>query len=225
MPLDLWKLSPEELDGYPWVVLRVATSGLPGGVNYDQQFDSSRACPTCGAGARPTPALVANLNKMGRKRLDRTAHEGQFVISADFAEALRSSVLTGFSISSVQHFSTRHDDARFFWLRIVSEWPRMHPRRILTIEDPCPACQRGGHFDSYKCATEFWYDHAPPSASDFNLTWEYFGPWRPHRFSSRTVPVGGCQMPILSRRARIFLQQHKIKHVSFDPVFFESTVA
>ena len=222
--LSSWNLSPEELDGYPWVVLRVSTSGLMGGVNYKQAFDSSHACVTCGAGAVPTPTLVANLNNMGRKKLDRTAHEGLFVISADFAQALRSSDLTGFTISAVQHYATRHDDTRFFWLRIVSEWPQMHPRRIVTIDDPCPICQRAGHFDSLKRTTDFWYHNAPSSACDFNLTWEYFGMWRLRRHSTSSISVGGKQMPILSRRARMFLRQHKVKHISFDPIFFESTV-
>jgi len=224
MPPAQWKLSPEELDSYPWVVLRFDTVGLMGGVNYNQAFDLSHACPTCGAGAQPIPTLIANLNKMGRKQLDRTAHEGLFVISVEFADALRSSGLTGFTILPVQHYSAATPDPRYFWLRIISEWPRMHPRRILAIEDLCPACQRAGHFDTYERPTEFWYHAVPESACDFNLTWEYFGVWR-HHLSSRTFSVGGHQVPILSRRARLFLREQHTKHVAFDPVFFNPTVA
>ena len=223
MPPVLLKLSPEELDNYPWVVLRFSTTGLVGGVNCNQQFDFSEACPTCGTGAQPVPALVVNLNKMGRKQLDRTAHDGHLVISADLAAVLNVSGLDGFTLSAVQHFSTNQPDPRFFRLRIESQWPRMHPRRILEVEEQCPTCQRSGHFDTYDRASEFWYPEIPSRVCDFNLTWEYFGIWKPHHLSSRTVPVGGSQMPILSRRARMFLLEHKVRHLQFSPIFFDRT--
>jgi hypothetical protein len=43
--------SPEELDSADWLIMRVATAGLYGGVDYGQSYRFENACGTCGAGA------------------------------------------------------------------------------------------------------------------------------------------------------------------------------
>jgi hypothetical protein len=220
----LWNLADDVLDDFRWLLLRFRTVGVAGGANYDQAFDFSLACRTCGAGAQPLPTLVANLTDMRTKRFAHTAHEGQIIVRKEVAEAFSAAGLTGFSVQPVLHINRDEPDDRYRWLRIESQWPRMHRRRILTIRDPCPTCERAGHFDTYQVPTEFWYDAAPTEACDFNLTWEFFGVWRHHLLPHRP-PIGGKRVPIVSQRVRRFLSDHGIKSVYYDPVFFETKPA
>lgn len=220
----LWNLTDEALDDCPWLRLRFRTVGIVGGFNYDQSFDLSKACPTCGAGAEPRPTLVANLTDMRKKLIAHTAHEGQIVVLKEVADALSQAKLTGFSLQPVLHFANHIPDARYCWLRIDSVWPRMHPKRILAIEDPCPTCARAGHFDTYEVRPEFWYHEQPANACDFNFTWEFFGVWR-HPLSKRPSPIGGMRMPIVSQKVRRLFADYGMKRLSYEPVFFESKPA
>src|SRR5687767_2688141 len=63
------------LDRFPLLVLRIETAGLLGGVNLDQGYDHTGACPTCGAGSVPIAPLLAQTSRMGRKAIDATAHD------------------------------------------------------------------------------------------------------------------------------------------------------
>ena len=215
----LWNLADEILDELPWFSLRIRKVGITGSYNHERPFDLSNACPTCGAGAKPKPTLVADLTRMRNSAISCTAHEGLVVVRKDVAEALAKTDLTGFSIQPVLHVIGSAPDERYRWLRVESVWPRMHSRRVLAIEDPCPSCSRAGHFDAYKVATEFWYLSEPEKSCDFNLTWEYFGVWR-HHGAKRAFHVGGKQQPIISQRARRTLLSLGLKQMAFDPVFF-----
>src|SRR5690349_17637057 len=57
--------SAQELDEAEWLILRVATAGLYGGVDFGQAYSFQDACETCGAGADPVPPLIAEIGKMG----------------------------------------------------------------------------------------------------------------------------------------------------------------
>lgn len=52
--------------------------------------------------AVPTPPLLADLGRMGKKKLDMTAHDGHLVISTDLAVAIDEGQLTGVELQPVR---------------------------------------------------------------------------------------------------------------------------
>jgi len=206
-----------------WFVLKTSTVHVLGGINCWQPYDFSEACTTCGAGAIALPPLIADLNAMGKKDLDFTAHDGQIIVTRRVADALCESQLTGFNIDSVRHHKKLDPDPRFAWLRIRSQWPAMHRNSIFEMGDPCPECGRSGHCASRTHPIALWYPAPPRDAQDFNCTWEYWGIWNAPKKS--TPNVGGARLLIVSIRARQFLTQLKIKRLRFEPIHFVNSTA
>jgi hypothetical protein len=214
-----------ELDAFDWLVLRIRTAGLSGGINLQQPYDFAAACPLCGAGAAAIPPLIADLSRMGKKAIDQTAHDGHIVVSRALADAIRNTGLTGVEFLPTRRRSQKVPDEQCFWMNVTSEWGPMSPSRIVSVDDPCPECGRSGHYDAYSEVTEFRYASFPADVPDFNRTWEYFGLWRvpAHMEHLKDGPnVGGARMLIVSQRVRRCFQAAKVRGVSFDPVLPES---
>lgn len=207
--------SPAELDAAPWLRLRLTTVGLLGGANLEQPYDYSRACTTCGAGSSPVPPLRADMNRMGKKLLDFTAHDGHLIATRDLAESLAGSGITGFGQRPVVHATGKPADG-FCWLQITSEWPPLSSSSVVAKEDECPNCARAGHFDSWAEPTELHFPEVPSGVADFAATFEYFGVWRHPQMTRR--PVGGARCNIVSQRCRQELLRTKVRHLSFAPV-------
>lgn len=206
------------LDRFPWLVLRIKTAGLLGGVNLEQTYDHTGTCPTCGAGSVPIAPLLAETSRMGRKAIDATAHDGHLVVTTALADAIESAGLNGFAFEPVSRSEDRDPDPAFRWLRIVAECRPLSPVSMLEIDDLCPACGRAGHYDAYSRSTEFWCQGWGDPGTDFNWTWEYFGRWRMNTKDVRQH-VGGMRLPVVSQRVRSLFKKLKVRQVSFDPVF------
>jgi hypothetical protein len=204
-----------------WYLLRVRTAGLLGTINLGQEYDRANACPTCGAGARPVPPLVADLARMGKKTIDCTAHDGRLIATRRFADVMGAAGITGFAEQPVRSRGNERPDPRFAWLDITAEWPPLAPSSELEREDQCPRCGRAGHFDLAGRPTRLVYQRVPETACDFNVTWEYFGVWRTAMTAEKRQPVGGGRHLIVSARARELFLVQKVKHVSFEPLEFE----
>jgi hypothetical protein len=215
--------SARELDKLPWVQLTVATAGLMGGANYRQPYDRTGACRTCGAGASLVGPLIAELARMGRKHIDRTAHDGHIVVTRTLSDAVREAGLTGIDVRPVRRDHLPNPDPGFAWLEVVSEWPPMLPTRILAVEDLCPACGRMGHFDPGDRPAEWHYGHVPDNAADFNYTWERFGVWRGRPWDSDYRPVGGSAGVIVSQRVRQLFARVGVRQVQYAPVYFDKS--
>lgn len=205
----------KELDTLEWLNLRIATAGLSGGANFDQPYDHSKACKECGAGAKPIPPIIADLPRMGKKKIDATANDGLLIITQELGAAIETAGLTGFELLPVRRRSQTEPDPNYYWLRITSEWPTMAPDSVLAIENLCTECERAGHFDTYGEVTEYRYASVPQSANDFNQTWEYFGVWKWGR-------VGGARGFVVSQRVRQCFLAMKVTHVRYEPVFFSN---
>ena len=193
--------------------LRLATVGLPGGANLPSQaYERTAACPVCGAGAVPIAPLVVELSKMGRKLIDRTAHDGQLVVHRILGDALRSEALTGFEMLPVAPIGRPTvPSADYRWMRIISELPAMVGAN-LAIENPCPGCGRSGHFDSTQDPVQFSYAPLPASA-DINCTFEYFGVW-----NLSPAPVGGHREVVVSQRVCEVFARLRVRLVGWEPV-------
>ncbi|WP_291984797.1 hypothetical protein [Luteitalea sp.] len=210
--------SVRELDSADWLVMRVATAGLWGGVDYGQQYERQDACATCGAGAVPIAPLLADLNKMGKKPLDHLVYEGHLIASRSLARGLERLGVTGFESLDVRT-QRRPPSENFVWLRIAGDFPRFDPSSTgYEIEDCCPACQRAGHYGNWSqgespCAA------VPTANADMNLSWEYYGNWRQtRRTEDGWVPVGGFRAIVVSQKARRAFIQLGVRRIVWVPM-------
>lgn len=210
--------SKEELDAADWLVMRTATAGLLGGVDFGQTYDFIESCSVCGAGAQPQAPLMVELGKMGKKDIDHLIYEQYFIISNRLAEAIRAAAFTGVELELVK--SQRSPISKqYSWLRIINELPPMdHTTTGYVVEDPCPTCGRGGHFNSGVEAEVPVYRSFPLNAHDFNATWEYFGTWQQVRSPLQNQPVGGGRGTIVSGQVRRVFQQLRIPRMVWIPV-------
>jgi hypothetical protein len=205
-----------ELDHAEWLVLRVGTVGLYGGVDYGQAYSFAHACETCGAGAVPIAPLTAELSAMGKKDVDHLVYEGHLIVTRRVAEGLAG--LTGFESAPVK-LRRKPPDDRFSWLKIDGSLPEMHSATTgYKSEGACPTCGRGGHYDDYDAPEAPVYDQVPATACDFNHTFEYFGDWRQVRSPSQTRPVGGAPGIVVSQRVRQALRQLGVRRLVWVPV-------
>jgi hypothetical protein len=159
---------------------------------------------------------------MGKKQLDRTAHDGHLVVSTSLADALTAEGLGGFSVRSVRRAHLEHADSAYRWLHIAFEWPQMATMTGLTTDDLCPQCRRTGYFDADSRLEPWRYAAAPTGAADFGLTWERFGYWRGRGWEPGLRGVGGQGGLIISDRARAVLESRKVHYVEYIPVVFEA---
>jgi hypothetical protein len=203
-----------------WVVLRVATAGLLGGVDFGQRYDFSQACQTCGADARPIGPLIADLARMGKKDLDHLIYEGHLIASPRLADGI--SGLTGVEPALVGT-RRRAPDARFAWLRITSTLPRMSAHTYVVYR-PCPECGRSGHYSNHRAAEMPTYEHMPATAADFNLTWEYFADGSSGGDASHTRPIGGGPGIVVSQRAGRRLLRLKVSRLVWVPVMSDRSL-
>jgi hypothetical protein len=213
-----------ELAAMPWLHLRVATAGLLGGVNLDQPYDAAASCRECGAGARVIPPVIADLARMGRKALDRTAHDGHVIVTDALATAIEQSDLSGVAFLPARRRSRQQSDSGFRALSIVNTWPPLSGSAHVDRGHRCPVCGRGGHADLPYGVTELRYEEPPQRAADWNCTWEYFGDYRGSG-NPRATRVGGAPALIVSQRVRQLLLRQRVRHVLFEPIFFESASA
>jgi hypothetical protein len=213
-----------ELDAAEWLVMRTATAGLWGGVDYGQTYDRTEACGTCGAGAVPVAPLLAELGAMGKKRIDHLVYEDHMIVSRDVAEGLTG--LSGFEIAPVKS-PRRPPHMSFAWLKITSSLPAMHPSTTgYEVTDPCSVCGRAGHYGGQfgeEAAPEVpVYAGLPATVGDFNLTFEYFGNWQQQRNKRGHEPVGGGAGIVVSQRARQTLLRLGARRMVWVPVVIKA---
>lgn len=210
------EFSKKELDAAPWLILRVATAGLLGGVDYDQPYDHSRACPICGAGAQPEPPLIAQITKVGKKMIDHLVYENHLIASRPVVSSLLALALTGLVAEPVRS-PRKHPSQTHSWIRIHAAVSLLDASSLgLRREVPCTACERSGHY---------WSSDSPwvPSlrrepASDFSLSWQYFGDWTQNRSPNQVRAVGGAQEIIVSQRARRVLRSARVRFLHWIPI-------
>lgn len=210
--------SEADLDAAAWLLLRVATAGLFGGVDYGQSYAREAACPVCGAGAVLDPPLIAELGKLGRKDIDHLVYEGHLIVTRRLGAALRAARLTGFDLVPVRS-PKRPVSSRFSWLRVTNTLPRFSSSSSgLITERQCPSCGRAGHYGTARRPEELRYDLRARDWLDFNRTWEYFGDWQQVRAKTHLLPIGGAQELIVSQRARQVLLGLRVPRLKWVPV-------
>lgn len=122
-PIVYRVFSKKERELAPWVHYAGYTTTVEAGGQTGQKWDFSDACKLCGAGAVPVPPLIAKVDRMPKQGWSSSVPDNLLIVSAAMGKALTAAKLTGFRLEALRIPSKETPDARFFWLRITSEWP------------------------------------------------------------------------------------------------------
>ena len=71
---------------------------------------------------------------MGKKIVDRAAHDGRLIATRKFADALGAAGSTGFMERTVRSRGSDRPHPGFVWLDVTAEWPPLAPSSQLERE-------------------------------------------------------------------------------------------
>lgn len=201
--------SPNELDEYLYLLLVIKTANLPN-LGPNQKYDYSNACPNCGAGILPVLPLHIPVNKMGKKLIDITAHNGWPIFRNNLKKILIDNHVTGITFKNI----TLGKDVKNFSMGLINSiLPRFHPSSKISFNHSrCNICNNSGNFPNFSSETTYIYKKRDlHSINDFNLTHEFFGEWEPSKF-------GGSRFIVISQRVRQIFLKTNVRFISYLPV-------
>jgi hypothetical protein len=199
----------EELDGAPWLTLRVDTTHLD---NPELNYDTEKACPHCGSGAEPRPPLKFARNQMGRRLMDQTAYAGLLIMHRDLEARITGAGLTGLSFEPAV---LGKEPEAFRWARVTTCLPQASPSTPFLRTGLCKRCRRGGYLLRPEQPLGLRYDDplVLRDAADFNVTWECV-----FNLGSQAQALGGSRVFVISQNARKVLEEAKVAKLEYSPV-------
>ena len=179
------------------------------------QYDLRDACPVCGTGARQIGPLGVQA-KRGMETPDiLLTLDRDVLLSARIGEELQRESLD--ALGAVQDAKGR--DLPLFQLLAQDTLPRFSSRTTGVLrEDPCPACDRNGHFGDVTQPYRLVYKGVSDAIwkNDVLATWECFGTSAlrsPFSDSVIALPV-----QVISRRFFDLLRRAGVRPIEFQPL-------
>lgn len=199
----------KELEIYPFLVLIIKTVHLSNPYA-NQIYDYSSACPNCGAGILPIIPIYVPENKMGKKLIEFTAHNGWPVFRHTLKNTLEENNITGIKFNNI---ILGKDKENFYIGFINSILPKLDPSSKINFNHSiCATCHNSGNFHNFSSETSYVYKKSNvQNLKDFNLTHEYFGEWKYSK-------LGGARHIVISQKVRQILLQNKVKYLDFIPI-------
>jgi len=144
-----------------WLAFEIAPKGK-GGPLYGTQYDLSKACSNCGAGAVQISPLYLKPSgiKYGKKAFP--TYSGEILFYPDLCQDLLNSGLRGFHFGKVLSYKT-HKPLPWMQLNTDFELPRMsdETKGFIRVdkesEAPCPVCDRDSRIFTNKEPQEYHY--------------------------------------------------------------------
>lgn len=215
--------SSAELLQFPLLLLGVKGVAGAGPVYYGTTYNFDKACPTCFAGWKYSSAVFVDTNKMGKKEIAGT-YDGEIIVTKRIASLLEQCRFSGLALHPVYHHTRRDIPSGYAHLTSDAGLPpfcKIHSQYYLT-DELCPKCGRSGFFCTTAGPLELAYhtsDLPPGTWSDLNVTWELFGYYKKAEETEVKLPIVSHPQLVVSSRVAEFFLTHKIRGVSFDPVF------
>lgn len=180
---------------YPWE--SDGTTAEKFGTRYEN------TCQRCGIGKKQISDLIIDTKKA--VKYDISTIQPEIIVNERLYNLINENGLTGCSFKTIKDFRERNDIV-LYQLIVTSILPPMNEAiRVETVDGfKCEECKRNGEI----LRSEAIYEGGSlQKASDFNLTYEYFGL---NLYCSRHV--------IVSSKVYNIFNKNKIKRVAFEPV-------
>ncbi len=174
-----------------------------GGPQLGTTYDMTNACPSCGAGAKQTSAMMIDKGEVKNlKKLRATAtYYEDMIVDDGLATQLASLGLTGLSFGDVYAIAKKDESkkagtkkvakTKLPWKQVIAAhtMPPMSPRTTGLARDPdCPTCTRNREITASGHSIRVVYRAQDlVGAQDFNLTWEWFGQLRITKDINKTL--------------------------------------
>ncbi len=171
----------DELQAAPLLVVYPdGSKNCLGGPREGTSYDMSKACGYCGAGARQTSDMFIDgddLKTIKNTKLAATYYD-DLLLDEIMAEKLIAAKPSGLSLRNV--FANMKDGSKLQLKRkqLIAEhtMPPMAPSSLLSREDMCAVCKRGGIIPVWGEPTRFVYRPEDlVGIQDVNVTWEWMG--------------------------------------------------
>lgn len=226
----------DELQAAPLLVLSALSPDRPsGGPAYGTTYDLSKACNTCGSGARQTSPLIidrAGLKAMEKFRVAETTYGDILVRDVDVEKLLAAGV-TGALFWPVYAKAKGGDLEELRWQQVFIEHvlPPMSPKTLLDRSQVCPECKRGcfTHLSDYPVRDVYRREDLA-NIRDFNLSAEWFGSL-PHHVEALGM-VSGARSPIVLVTPKVMnllrgktKKEAKHQGCEFTPIWIEENGA
>lgn len=104
------KYSKLEIDSAAVLTLESASTFEPPGESCGTEYDETRCCPACGAGAPQVSSLRLDLRKVPKRNDIGRSIAGELIVSQRMAEVLLESRLRGVELTLVRHKARYEDD-------------------------------------------------------------------------------------------------------------------
>lgn len=209
-----------ELESAPllWLIVRTAPRGF-GGPTYSTEYDLSDACPRCGSGARQVSPLRLRASEIPQRGQIFQTLSGELLVSPALGSTLEEAEISGLELRETQAAGSL---TPLPWLQVFPqlELPRMAPvSKGILRDNPCPECDRDGHFHSGFQPVEIFYDARTVEVEalpDIVHTYERFGNsvLRQPRSDSNFGP------PLVLAKPKFFqvFRSNRVRGVQFLPV-------
>ena len=169
------------------LVSRWHTAHMWTGPKFGVTFDLSQACPACLTGIRQASPLVVDGSEMlaANKHRVSSTDENDLLVRDTDVEKLIAANVTGanFWPVSAKYKSGAIGELRWQQAVIENVLPPMAPSTLLDEEAKCATCGRGRQRDvrGNRNPHIIYRREDLNNICDFNLSWEWFGPFNVHR--------------------------------------------
>lgn len=210
-----------ELRAFPLLALVVTREIKIGGPQYGTEYDLTTGCRECGAGATQCSPLILPRSALPKSGQICKGYRGEVLTSGRLADAIRTAKCVGVELRQASSFPTREPQP---WWQLICGYtmPRLGPKTKGIIRgkpEPCPLCQRDGHYMSTTEPMELVYNRGDVDLArlpDCVQTWECFG----SSALPAPLPSNGIAQPLILVKQNVFelFRNLKVKRVEFDPV-------
>ena len=112
--------SQQELESSELLLLKIAKTFSPAGLECGTVYDNQNTCKICGTGIRQMSELILDLNKVPKNVDIARTISNEIIISKELANILIESKATGYELKPVHHKSPKHPQKTWYQLLTTS---------------------------------------------------------------------------------------------------------
>jgi len=210
------KYSKKELESAELLLLKIARTFEPAGLECGTIYDDQDTCEICGTGIKQLSDLILDLNTIPKNLNIARTISNEIVISQEFAKTLVDNNVTGYKLGPVHHKNKSKRSSIKTWHQLIVNSLVSVNSATITGEDPFEEDKdnhyrcKNGHTFGWDILSELSIDKDSWDGSDIVATKELLGV---NRGLLRTYPL-----LLVSRRLYKLMQDMKFKGFKVEVV-------